>query len=199
MLQRSSKSLVRVFVTWKMVDNLFANPPFMTLLVYFVWRNGSPAGLDGLYIDTSLANAMSLAPKSAMSIQIRSDGFWSLAPPLAWQWPANTDAWTPIVGPHTQAFAYALQTIKHPNTAAPAPPTLPVTFGTTPPPPSLKRSCEASPVPAPHIPPNSAGFTPTYMEGGSGGNRTSDFSPVNCLPPKPTSTSESTSIQWTPG
>ncbi|VDL90701.1 unnamed protein product [Schistocephalus solidus] len=71
--------------------------------------NKSPAGINGLSIDASLIHTMALAPKSATSIQVRSDGFWRLTPPLAWQLPASIDQWQPIVGPHTYAFSLALQ------------------------------------------------------------------------------------------
>ncbi|KAH9281305.1 Zinc finger MIZ domain-containing protein 2 [Echinococcus granulosus] len=74
-----------------------------------ICSNGSPAGLDNLYIDYFLLNIIQLAPKTVSTVQVRSDGFWRLSPPLVWQLPPGIDQWQPIVGPPTQAFAFALQ------------------------------------------------------------------------------------------
>ncbi|VDK31732.1 unnamed protein product [Taenia asiatica] len=74
-----------------------------------ICSNGSPAGLDNLYIDYFLLNIIQLTPKTVSTVQVRSDGFWRLSPPLMWQLPPGIDQWQPIVGPPTQAFAFALQ------------------------------------------------------------------------------------------
>uniref|UniRef100_A0A5K3EXF0 SP-RING-type domain-containing protein n=2 Tax=Mesocestoides corti TaxID=53468 RepID=A0A5K3EXF0_MESCO len=100
--------------------------------------NGSLGGVENLYIDTILSNIIQLTPKTALSVQVRSDGFWRLPPPLAWQLPPGTDQWQAMVGPPTQAFALALQT--SPTVVMTTPPSHTNGFdapGVTP----AKRSC----------------------------------------------------------
>lgn len=82
---------------------------YLHLFPFYRFSNGSPAGLDNLYIDYFLLNIIQLTPKSVSTVQVRSDGFWRLSPPLMWQLPPGIDQWQPIIGPPTQAFAFALQ------------------------------------------------------------------------------------------
>ncbi|KAK4474943.1 hypothetical protein MN116_002048 [Schistosoma mekongi] len=71
----------------------------------------SPAGLDGLCIDTTILYALQLVPQSAESILVRSDGYWRLVPPLCLDLPVDVDQWQPLVGPLTELVSQAFSHI----------------------------------------------------------------------------------------
>nr|CAH8872940.1 unnamed protein product [Trichobilharzia regenti] len=67
----------------------------------------SPAGLDGLCIDTTILYALQLVPQSTESILVRSDGYWRLVPPLSLDLPFDADQWQPLIGPLTETVTQA--------------------------------------------------------------------------------------------
>ncbi|CAH8676146.1 unnamed protein product [Schistosoma haematobium] len=71
----------------------------------------SPAGLDGLCIDTTILYASQLVPQSAESILVRSDGYWRLVPPLCLDLPIEIDQWQPLIGPLTELVSQAFNQI----------------------------------------------------------------------------------------
>ncbi|CAH8462849.1 unnamed protein product, partial [Dicrocoelium dendriticum] len=68
----------------------------------------SPAGLDGLCIDTTITNALRLVHPAIESILVRSDGFWRLPPPICLDLPLDVDQWQPLIGPLTEIVTNAL-------------------------------------------------------------------------------------------
>ncbi|CAH8665315.1 unnamed protein product [Heterobilharzia americana] len=71
----------------------------------------SPAGLDGLCIDTTILYALQLVPQTAESILVRSDGYWRLVPPLCLDLPSDVDQWQPLIGPLTETVSQAFNQI----------------------------------------------------------------------------------------
>ncbi|KAH8868121.1 Zinc finger MIZ domain-containing protein 1 [Schistosoma japonicum] len=71
----------------------------------------SPAGLDGLCIDTTILYALQLVPQSTESILVRSDGYWRLVPPLCLDLPVDVDQWQPLIGPLTELVSQAFNHI----------------------------------------------------------------------------------------
>ncbi|CAH8586453.1 unnamed protein product [Schistosoma turkestanicum] len=71
----------------------------------------SPAGLDGLCIDTTILYASQLVPQTAESILVRSDGYWRLVPPLCLDLPVDIDQWQPLIGPMTELVSQAFNQI----------------------------------------------------------------------------------------
>lgn len=71
----------------------------------------SPAGLDGLCIDTTILNALHLVHPSIDSVLVRSDGYWRLPPPICLDLPPDMDQWQPLIGPLTEVATQAFQSL----------------------------------------------------------------------------------------
>ncbi|VDP68150.1 unnamed protein product [Echinostoma caproni] len=71
----------------------------------------SPAGLDGLCIDTTILNALHLVHPSIDNILVRSDGYWRLPPPICLDLPPDVDQWQPLIGPLTEVATQAFQSL----------------------------------------------------------------------------------------
>ncbi|KAF8568316.1 hypothetical protein P879_05301 [Paragonimus westermani] len=76
-----------------------------------ICRHKSPAGLDGLCIDTTIMNAVRLVHPAIESILVRSDGYWRLPPPICLDLPPDIDQWQPIVGPLTEPVTQAFESM----------------------------------------------------------------------------------------
>lgn len=71
----------------------------------------SPAGLDGLCIDTTIMNVLRLVHPAIENILVRSDGFWRLPPPVCLDLPLDVDQWQPLIGPLTEIVTNALGSV----------------------------------------------------------------------------------------
>ncbi|TGZ60099.1 hypothetical protein CRM22_008743 [Opisthorchis felineus] len=76
-----------------------------------ICRHKSPAGLDGLCIDTTILNALNLVHPAIETILVRSDGYWRLPAHISLDLPPDVDQWQPVIGPLTETVTQAFSSM----------------------------------------------------------------------------------------